>query len=675
MDDEQRKAAQRRAGDRSISLRQLDDEAVVLRVQGDYQIARGDKAKDFERCKEYLRIYQNLDPSDEVIDQSSGQIDDDERIYSNTSLPIGAALVESASAQIFNILFSGAQYFGMDAQHWKDEIAAAKITAHMLTQQKEMKYRFAVYEALQGSLCFDYWVTYMHWKVRPGYVMERQQSSDMMDYAGMQLPYQQTQMRRKWTPFAIDRPQLSSINFFNCAHDKGAQHGFDDSGFFIDWRNELIVDLMALAQSEQRPWGKYKNIEKAINDYAASAVVQNDVDDPADRGSGRMLNRLKIVRYWTPDHVVEIAGDWVISRKDLDGWPLQLWGTFPVPGEYRYMGLLERIERSALDVNAIINNRRQLQNWVADPMAIVSENLDSHDDDSPRTYPGKTFIAKGDKNPKDLAALVTPSIPADTGTEELGLQVEFMKLASGIGDNAMGKFSSGRRTAREANFVQSGTVSRAAVVAMNHETNALIPLYQEQFKLNQRLMTAEQIFKYMGPEGITWLTVRPEDYAFHAMPNFEPKGADFAMNIEMRVQLMLKGVELGMMMPEQHNMPNILASLWQMIDPKNWTKFVRDPREKLHNIPPEVENMMFAQGHTPEISPENDDREHSVSHKKEKQTADYQLWPTRYKLNFEEHIKAHDGKNADAAMLRRGTMNPMQDESDMMRGQHEAGGV
>ena len=128
-----------------------------------------------------------------------------------------------------------------------------------------------------------------------------------------------------------------------------------------------------------------------------------------------------------------------------------------------------------------------------------------------------------------------------------------------------------------------------------------------------------------------------------------------------------------MMLPNIHNMQNIVASLWQMIDPKNWTKFIRDPREKQHNIPQDVENMLLAHGHKPEVSPENNDREHIASLEKLMRTPDYQIWPQAFKLNAEEHLQHHKAKRADTAALQRGTQNPMQDESDMMRGQHEAG--
>ena len=121
--------------------------------------------------------------------------------------------------------------------------------------------------------------------------------------------------------------------------------------------------------------------------------------------------------------------------------------------------------------------------------------------------------------------------------------------------------------------------------------------------------------------------------------------------------------------PKLHNWPNIIAKMWQMLESKDYRHFIKDPREKTHNVPPRIENMLMAMGHEVQVSPENDDQEHLAEHYGIQRTPDYQLWAEAMKSNMANHCKEHEGKKNMAQLASSGGgMGNKQDDSDPLRG-------
>ena len=113
--------------DQYRSTRAMTDDEVVERVQADFKQAKSDKAADNKRCLRYKHIYEALDNPEEIVDEDTGRLADDRRIYSNTYLPIGAAVVDAAVATLYNAFFSVPDYFEIAAEDYWDNKAAGKI--------------------------------------------------------------------------------------------------------------------------------------------------------------------------------------------------------------------------------------------------------------------------------------------------------------------------------------------------------------------------------------------------------------------------------------------------------------------------------------------------------------------------------------------------------------------
>jgi len=117
------------------------------------------------------------------------------------------------------------------------------------------------------------------------------------------------------------------------------------------------------------------------------------------------------------------------------------------------------------------------------------------------------------------------------------------------------------------------------------------------------------------------------------------------------------------------------------LHPHEYSKFIDDPNEPDHNVPPEQENDLIASGRLVEISPANDHRQHLIAHKAVMLTPDFQLWPEPRKMVLQRHIAEHEqATQGMAAMLAGGqqaiTSNRdqgSQDSADQLRGMRPAG--
>ncbi len=663
---------------RLVPIRKMSDDDLGEKIMSDYIAAKGDKDGDFIRARRYRNIYQALNAPDDVIDESSGHaVIDDKSKYSDTYLAIGASTVDTAAASLYNHFFPNNNYFTIEADDWEDEIYSHKITAHLKKRHKEMGFKTKTYEALQSALCFDYCVTLTTWKIRPGYVRKRKVNKTHKKVGGVQIPYQEVKIETEWVPNAVDRSDFQVIDYFNCAHDIKSKNGFEDSAFFIDWYYIPFEEFMMKSQTKDSPWGKYKNVENAIKkQFEGSDRQGSDPDDPVYRGSGRINNRLMIIRYWTHDQVAEYCNGYIVRRTNLDGMPLQLWKIYTLPAEFKGMGIVQRIERNQKDVNAIINIKRDFQNLQLNPIVVIDEDLLLTNEGDMELYAGKTITSSGG-NVRDKVQFHQPGIDMSQGaTEELGVQVDMIDRTTGFGVNADGSYSKGRKTARETTVVAAGSLSKVAQIAGRLEEGALEPAYLRMFLLEQMNLTQEETFKYMGPEGVTWLKIKPEDYRWKSMPRFEAKGSSYLVNKEVSTQQFLLAMDRQMQYaPQMANLSAMFAKMWELLDPKDYLNFIKDPREKSHNVPQNIENAMMAMGHNVEISPENNHQEHLSVIDGFMRSPEYLIWPESFKLKMEAHKAQHEQAGQPQAGQQQtgipgqdqGLTN--QDQSDVARGQ------
>ncbi len=652
------------------SIRDLTDKEAAERVTSDLNDARVEKDKDFERCKRYRAIYKALNSPDDKIDETSGNIEDDPHMFSDTYMPIGAALVDAQTTNIFNHFFGTDDYFAIDADNEEDELFASRVTAHMKKRHKEMKFRHRVYQALTQAACFDYGVTMCRWLTKGGYKPKRVTKKSTRMLGGVGVPYQKVTMEQVFDPKAIDRPDMVVFDYFYTFHDPAAKD-IEDSRFFIDQRKETFEDLQSLEETPDKPWGRYKNIREVIKKQLESDAKADALSsDPVERGSHMNQRRVLVTRYWTNDHVVEMAQDLVIARYDISGMPLQIWRTFELPSEFKGMGLLQRVERNQQDVNASLNSIRDFQNLVQSPIAAVSAQVANREDGKIVLHPGKVLTTTG--RPDEQIKFYQPGVDT-TGTslQSIQMQVEMMRMATHVSENQNASYASGRRSATEAREVAAGADNATFQLAQRLEETCLEPFYLDMFVKEQAFLSDEQKFKYLGPDGADWMHIEPADYYWNSLPTFSARGSTYQRFNDIKTGQFMKFVEFAMTMPQFYDMEAVANKAARVLDPDDHLKFIRDPRTRQHNIPPDKEKFMLAHGQHVEVSEENNHPEHIQVHTALKRSLDYQMWPPAFQVRLDDHIAEHQAA-MQTAMPSGGEM---QDPADAMRGQHGPLGV
>jgi len=491
--------------------------------------------------------------------------------------------------------------------------------------------------------------------LEPGYVQRRKKEINYVKVGKSKLPFQRVSIATEWIPDAIDRPDMFVLNYFHCYHDPTSEDGFEDSRGFIDVRYEMIDTLYNQAKTENRPWGRYVNIAdviaKAMESEGGASASDNsnkkNTDSNLDDSVGS--RRVKIIRYWSRDHVVQTCLEKVIFRQNISGYPLQRFGIYPLANDFRMMGALQRIERSQYDINTSLNSYRNWQNLVSDPIKVIDSDLLGNRGGEVRISSGETLVSDGSKKPQDLIYFYSPQVNmAPNAMDNIQLQIDSVECMT-VSENSMGTYASGRRSATEANKVDAGEKTKTSRVAEWIEENAMIPFYQGQFVLNQANMTKTEAFKYFGKHANRVMVIRPADYAFASTPVFYARGTSEKLHAPVRMQQFLAAMDRAMAAPQFHKMENIFAKLWQEMCPMDFQNFIKDPRETDINIPPEVENQMMAMGQRAEVSPLNDHGQHAQSHESVKRTPDYALWPPASKLNLENHIAEHHQASSASA--------------------------
>jgi hypothetical protein len=387
--------------------------------------------------------------------------------------------------------------------------------------------------------------------------------------------------------------------------------------------------------------------------------------DTDDQMTAMARRRVRVVRYWTHHQVAEMVGDVVISRQDIDGMPLQLWRIHTLPNQFRGMGIVQRMERPQYDINAIVNLKRDHQNLVLNPIAVIDEDLADINDGKVELYPGRTLISSGG-DPKDKVFFYQPGMPPQGATEELMVEMEIVKDLAGLGPNQLGNFSQGRKTARETSAVAAGALGKIMTVALNLEDSCLEPIYLTQFKLEQRFMRAPDTFKYHGQHAVDWVQVTPGDYKYMAQPRFIAKGTSVVRDKEIHIQQFMMAADRALMAPQYHNLPVVFQEMWKLLVPLDYERFLADPTQNAMNIPPELENKIIAEGGYVEVSPMNDQVAHKRAHEMVKLGPDYAIWPESLRIYLDHHIRDHDaaGAQQQVANAKMGG----QDASDPMRG-------
>lgn len=650
-------------------IRLLSDDEALLRAQTDFNTAEQHKRDHFTRCERYMHIYKALNPPEEAIDETTGSVSEDIELYSDTYMPMGAAIVDSAVAQLYNLFFSVSDFMEMESDDLEDRLYMKEITAHLMKRTREMKFKHKIYNALQQAVCFDYGVTMTKWKIEDGYVAKTQRVSNTEKVGG--IPFTKTRhlVEPIYMPNKVDRSDLTNIDYFNCYHDPSAPDGMiENSAYFIDEREELLETLW-MNSNMVSGYGKYQNVDAIIQ-----ATIKNDPGlsehtQTLARNAYIRSRRVKVRRYWTRNHLVEYCGQFLLRRMNICDWPLQFWQCYPVQGQFNAMGLLQRLERLQYDINASMNARRNYQNLVSNPFGVVDESLVGVND-QPSVYPGWFGISRGGIA-KDKIWVYQPGQNSNVDAlSDVGLQMEMAEKQAHISDPGQGKTSSGRTTATEARHAQAGMASAIESIALRMEESAFESIYLSLFQLEQVNLTREEAFVYNGKYGDEFFVVGPHSYMWHGQPRFRAKGTISVMRDMLEIQQLTGAIDTLLKLEGRVEVDwqELTTHLMRKLTPKHYERFIKDKNIPTEDIPPDIENMLMAQGRAVQVSPANKHQEHIASHMGKTKSPDYQTWPRRQQQEMEIHLQQHQSALAPQPSQQQGPQGQALGAADMLRG-------
>jgi hypothetical protein len=665
-----------------IPMHQLNDEDAADQVNSWYTWSQGRKRQDNARAERYRNIFLCKDPPPSEFNVSTGDPDEDKRLYSDTYLPMVSAMVEAATAQLLGILFSRPDYMQAVAEHPVDFFSQELISEHMRRRHRQMDFKNTIAEAVQTALQYDYAVTRCYWKIAPGEKKSRKTETNVVELGPLSVNRRETFMDRN-PAMVIDRPDVEVLDYFLTYPDYDARRGFDDSEFFCDVYYPSLTLLKALDRSRNPNMGFFYNIDKVVRQHLKSQGVKdptpgqieawplNEQDDPAERSFTKSGTRVKVIRCYTPYEVVETCYGIPIRRHRIEGYPYQLWKTVVRTQEFPGMGMIERLERPQYDVNLILNLKRDFQNFIMNPISILDESIwPMGEEGDIHLYPGRTFKNDSGRPAEEMISVVKPGFDVGSqANEEIGLQ---MSLAERIGTglNPQGAFARGKKTATEVSEVSTGSSNKALRITERWEDVCLEKIFTTQFYLEQVNMTTPQVLSLHGTKGYEYFQVAKEDYFWLGEPRMEMRGTSYLAEDAIAEQKFFTGINFALAAPQLHNVPNIFKRMWQILEPRQWSEFLRGQGEAGHDVPPGIENFIMARGHPPEISPMNDDVEHLRSHEKVSQSIDFQLWPRSYQNNMTQHVFDHRQQMNQKQPPRPidGELVSQQDGSDTQRG-------
>ncbi len=649
----------REQAEMTLPINKLDDSKAKLRVTSDYKNALEAKRQDITRNKRYLKIYQALDPPGSKIDESTGLIEDDISAYSNTYLPVGAAIVDSGLAKLYNTLFPNPNYFEITSDDFEDQFFVAEVTGHLLKRHREMKFKIKAFKALQDASIFDYGVTATRWLLEDGYQPKRRTFDEEVVFDRVKVRRKRVVAEMFYLPDKVDRSDMMNINFMRFYPDPSAQGGLEDARFCCDDSDVTLEELLMNSQVA-KPWGKYKNIDKVIASALETLKPALDKISDADiRQEFINSHRIKKIRYWTRTHIIEMAQDEIIFRANIPDWPLSIWRLSRVPNKFRGMGFLERMERLQIDINASMNSRRDFQNLVANPFAIIDQSLVT--DGEPELTSGNVLVSSGGP-PKDKIFVHNPGqFSNQEGIVDIRAQIDLTEEQAGVSESDKAQISKGRTTATETRAAQAGSLTRTGTVAQLIEEENLEPTYLNMFFLEQQFLRRSESFKYNGGFGDEFFNVDSSTYMWNSLPQFRAKGTFSLGEDIVNTQQLLAAIPIMQSMPQvKWKWPKIALEVTRRLMPYRSDNWIDDPTAPQENIPPQIENQMIANGQTVRVSPLNDAAEHTASHEAQKRSPDYRLWPEPRKMALDQHIAEH-GQGAAQSAQQVNTLGPSQD--------------
>ncbi len=629
----------------------LTDEEVQGLIINQLEYSFLTRVDDINTNHRLKRMYMAKDeprPSSRI---NSGRLDEDISTYSNTYLPVVTGIVDTAKTLIYTNLFGSPDYLRCVSQEVTDEERTLAACRHLKHRHDQMMFlpEF-VDEFLLDYLMYDFAVAMTSWKVNPGYQVMPEQVQEIIEFGdGVEFHRNRKINTMVKNPSAVRRCDTVTIPNYQCFPDPRAMRGFGD--FFIVAQDVSQRHLMINRKTAKNPFGIYDFDPVEIS--PGRGGLFDRISNVADR---RELNRrfskaneqdVHLITAFYENYMVTMdGGGTVIRRQRMAGYPLAKASFRKLNDRFGGMGIIHVLERQQLDINRMINDRRDFNNLVLNPITIMEKDTFARGEYGDGTlHAGQLYTYDGDGKASDTIHTEQPGQAVGGDHQaEIGTQLDMMNTVSNIGPNSQAQFASGRRSAEEVGNVASGTSTALGVTSLRLERQAFEPIYDQQLMLERIHFDGFEGIRDIGDPDL-YVHVTPETLAFQSNPLMKAMGmANIRLGAVDRAQLMQQ-VSIALSSPvimQFTNAEELVKRFWRAAQPDTFYQLlnVSKPSDRI-NTPPETEHLMFAQGRYPKVKPLNDHNEHLNAHNAFKRGGGYSAWPEVFKREFDNHIAGH----------------------------------
>lgn len=611
--------------------------------------------------RRHLRLYEAIDEPELRPSAGAGRIEDDVHLTSNTFLPVITGIIDTAKTMIYQNLWGSNDYIKCVSQHPEDEERAIFACRHLRNRHKQMGFQTGVaQDVIFEGLLYGTAVSVTDWKIEDGYEAGQQSRIDEVFTPEGITHIRRTSSNLFYKQNAVDRVDTRLIEQNLWFPDPNADaRGFGKVFCFVQ---DISPDeLMQNRRTKDNPTGIYTfnpdDISTGIANLFDGATPLAREIQSAQRAfamnAPKIGRQVHLVTMLWKDYMCVMTGNGtIIRRKVMTGWPIDKWNFRQIPGRFNGLGLPDVLERMAYDVNAMVNNRRDYENLILNPIMIMEEELLSNARmGNGELIPGQIYDFEGGGTPaRDKFGIVQPGNPLGNDMlNEMNLSMGIMHQISGVGPNAQGQFASGRRSATEADAVKQALQTNMGMSSVMLERQWVEPTYDKQMTLERIHLNEEIAFRDQGELDL-YVSVTPERLAFRHNPQMQALGTTHIIEDATAKAQFFQAVNIALhpAFEGKANLDEIHEELWRMVKPNDHYRFISKgaPSEQI-SIPPDQEHLLISNGHFPNVAPGDDHAVHLRRHLIWKAGPGYQVLPPQMKRALDLHIGKHEQAQAE----------------------------
>jgi hypothetical protein len=417
----------------------------------------------------------------------------------------------------------------------------------------------------------------------------------------------------EWQGIVTDRPELEVIHTFNGYPDPRGGAEFEQCSFFgdetrIPW-HELYANEWKKDDNDGYGSGFYLNLNKLrdlhgsgqSNETREEQMYKNLGDqagnDPVTNDEAKKENQFRdsivIRRYFTrtaqiitdQDHKV------VIAKLRHEDWPLFNWA-WGDEGTFHRQSLMRLVEHLDQEFDSMINHA--LENWtrINAGTGFVKEGAVHPDYKGKPALPGT--LTPVTEDPRQVAMYDRPPDISQSTHLFVDLFERNLEAVSGLGENTLSRYTTGRKKATEVEYVNQAGANRQGQAIIDIEGNVASPLMNAMTKLELRKFEQAVPMAFKSDKGEVFETISKEWIRQYGnLIIFECRGS----NLVNQRMMEASGIQnLFTMAAQNPHTAQIANWPWLFVEAGKRVAFLPDPEQVLNpemqdksSIPPELE--------------------------------------------------------------------------------------